>query len=218
MTPADHVLTEAVRALLHPGEVVYLHGLEGSPQGTRGTWIQQRLGGMGVDLDTSVARQVLGDVRSLGLPLDPGGSDLERAFAVPMERARERLRQAPSPQLLVGASFGGAVLLKLMDEGSWRGPALFLAGAGAALTPIQSLPESSRALFIHCPEDDTVPVQGSRSLAGTGGPNVHLLEISDGDDPHRLPGILSSGVLAAAVAWLLEPLASARPERVASFD
>jgi len=218
VTHADHCLTEAVRALLDPGEVVYLHGLESSPQGARGSWIRERLGGMGVDLDTSVARQVLGTARSEGATLEPGGADLERAFAVPMERARERLSQAPKPQLLVGSSFGGAVLLKLMDEGSWRGPALFLAGAGAALTPIRSLPAGSRAMLIHCAEDETVPVQGSRSLAGTGGAQVHLLEVSEGAEPHRLPGIAGSGVLAAAIAWLLEPLALQRPGRVKRFD
>jgi len=203
-------LTDTMSSFLEPGEVVYLHGLESSPDGAKGQWIQDRLGGMGVDLDTSVARQVLSAVRSTGRSLDLEGAEMQRAFAVPMERARARLAAEPAPQLLVGSSFGGAVLLKLMDEGSWRGPALFLACAGVSLTPIRALPEGSRALLIHCPEDDTVPVQGSRLLAATGGRDVQLLEVSEGEEPHRLPGVLRNGILDAAVAWLLEPLAAER--------
>jgi len=201
-----------MRSFLAPGEVVYLHGLESSPDGAKGQWIRDRLGGMGVDLDTSVAREVLAPARTTGLDLDLDfeGEQMQQAFAVPMKRARARLASAPAPQLLVGSSFGGAVLLKLMDEGSWQGPALFLASAGVALTSIRALPEGSRALLVHCPEDDTVPVQGSRTLAATGGRDVQLLEVREGDDPHRLPGILSNGILDAAVAWLLEPLAAER--------
>ncbi len=165
---------------------------------------------MGVDLDTSVAQQLLSEARASGRALDLSGDELQRAFAVPLARVRERIRQEPKPQILVGSSFGGAVLLKLMDEGTWRGPALFLACAGVGLTPIRALPQGSRALFVHCPQDDTVPVHGSRLLARTGGDDVHLLEVSEGNDPHRLPGILSNGVLDAAIGWLLEPLAVQR--------
>jgi hypothetical protein len=205
-TAADHYLTVNLRSLLEPGELVYLHGLESSPDGAKGSWLSEHLGGVGVDLDTSVAQEVLGAAHGSERPLDLGGDEMERAFAVPMARARQRLREQPQPQLLVGSSFGGAVLLKLMDEGSWRGPALFLACAGVALTPIRALPAGSRAVLIHSPEDGTVPVEGSRLLARTGGPDVHMLEVTAGPEPHRLPGILSNGVLATAISWLLEPL------------
>jgi len=210
VTAADEYLTASLRSLLEPGEVVYLHGLESSPDGAKGSWLREHLGGVGVDLDTSVAQQVLAAARAAGRPLDLGGDEMERAFAVPMARARQRLREKPEPQLLVGSSFGGAVLLKLMDEGSWRGPALFLACAGVALTPIRALPPGSRAVLIHCPEDGTVPVEGSRILARTGGANVHMLEVRAGSEPHRLPGILSNGLLGTAIAWLLEGLVAER--------
>ena len=64
MILADKCLTEAIGSLLVPGEVVYLHGLESSPDGAKGSWLREHLGGMGVDLDTSVAQQVLGAARA----------------------------------------------------------------------------------------------------------------------------------------------------------
>jgi len=207
------VLCDALGSYLAAGEVVYLHGLESSPDGAKGSWLRDRLGGHGVDLDTSVAQEVLADARAAGRPLDLAG-DVERAFAVPMERARERLMQEPTPQLLIGSSFGGAVLLRLMAEGNWTGPALFLACAGVTLTRERTLPEGSRALLIHCPEDDVVPFAGSQLLARSGGRDVHLMAVSEEDEPHRLPSILTNGVLAAAIAWLLQPLAIERGAEV----
>jgi len=207
------VLCDALGSYLAAGEVVYLHGLESSPDGAKGSWLRDRLGGHGVDLDTSVAQEVLADARAAGRPLDLAG-DMERAFAVPMERARERLMQEPTPQLLIGSSFGGAVLLRLMAEGNWTGPALFLACAGVTLTRERTLPEGSRALLIHCPEDDVVPFAGSQLLARSGGRDVHLMAVSEEDEPHRLPSILTNGVLAAAIAWLLQPLAIERGAEV----
>ena len=213
MISADTVLCDALGSYLAAGEVVYLHGLESSPDGAKGSWLRDRLGGHGVDLDTSVAQEVLADARAAGRPLDLAG-DMERAFAVPMERARERLMQEPTPQLLIGSSFGGAVLLRLMAEGNWTGPALFLACAGVTLTRERTLPEGSRALLIHCPEDDVVPFAGSQLLARSGGRDVHLMAVSEEDEPHRLPSILTNGVLAAAIAWLLQPLAIERGAEV----
>ena len=209
MLSADTVLCDALCSFLAPGEVVYLHGLESSPHGAKGTWLRDRLGGDGVDLDTSVAREVLAESRAAGRSIDLAG-EMERAFSVPMERVRARLAQEPVPQLLIGSSFGGAVLLRLMAEGSWTGPALFLACSGVTLTKERALPEGSRALLIHCPEDDVVPFAGSQLLARSGGRDVHLMAVSEEDEPHRLPSILTNGVLAAAVAWLLQPLVVAR--------
>ena len=209
MTSAETVLCDALRSVLALGEVVYLHGLESSPSGAKGTWLHDNLGGMGVDLDTSIARQVLAAARVAGSPM-ASKEGMERAFAVPMRRARARLAEAPLPQLLIGSSFGGAVLLRLMGEGSWTGPALFLAGAGVSLTQVRELPQGSRALLIHCRRDDVVPFAGSVLLARSGGPGVRLLEVSEGDEPHRLPNILTNGILATAVCWLLQPLAVAR--------
>lgn len=208
-TASDTVLCDALRSFIRRGEVVYLHGLESSPQGTKGTWLHENLGGMGVDLDTSVACRVLSDARAAERPLNHE-SEMDLAFAVPMERARARLLQQPAPQLIIGSSFGGAVLLRLMAEGSWQGPALFLACAGVALTEHNELPEGSRALLIHCPEDDVVPFAHSELLARSGGPLVHLMEVSEAEQPHRLPTILDNGVLASAICWLLQPLAAER--------
>jgi hypothetical protein len=97
-----------------------------------------------------------------------------------------------------------------MAEGSWQGPALFLACAGVALTQYKELPDGSRALLIHCPDDEVVPFAHSQLLARSGGPQVHLMEVSEAEQPHRLPTILENGMLASAVGWLLQPLAVER--------
>jgi hypothetical protein len=64
--------------------------------------------------------------------------------------------------------------------------------------------------LIHCPEDEVVPISGSQLLARSGGRDVHLMVVSEEHEPHRLPSILTNGVLAAAIAWLLQPLSAAR--------
>ena len=75
--------------------VLFLHGLEGSPHGTKGTWLREHYDVVAPALDTSSIEAALED-----------------ALAA----------LAAEPDVVVGSSFGGAVLLELLHVGAWRGP------------------------------------------------------------------------------------------------
>ena len=155
--------------------VLFLHGLEGSPHGTKGTWLREHYDVVAPALDTSSIEAALED-----------------ALAA----------LAAEPDVVVGSSFGGAVLLELLHVGAWRGPCVFLAGAGPKLTGRRTLPPGGRAVLVHGLQDDVVPPEDSRLLAASRADDVRLVEVDDG---HRLGGVLRSGVLRQAIAWAIEP-------------
>ena len=89
--------------------------------------------------------------------------------------------------VVVGSSFGGAVALELLTSGAWKGPTLLLCPAhrkvaGRAWSPTPKLPaEASKVLVVHGYQDETVPIDDSRSLVR--GTTTKLIEVDDG---HRL--------------------------------
>lgn len=181
--------------------VVFLHGLESSvdadgvPTGSKARHLRSRYDAETVALDTTVARGLkerLGD-SAFVYPFD----GYEEAFAVPLARARAALRE--DTELVVGSSFGGAVLLRLLHETpGWRGPSIFLAGAGVKITPYRDLPSGVPVELIHGEGDSIVPPGDSQLLASTS-ESSRLTLIDDG---HRL-GTVVDGVLDAAIERLL---------------
>lgn len=177
--------------------IVFLHGLESGPTGTKARWLAERYGATAVDLDTRAAVASHAEAAAAGVPWDFRWPSLEAAFRVPMVRARAAI--TADTGLLVGSSFGGAVLTRLLTEGSWAGPSLLIAPAGLKLTGRASLPAGPPILLVHGRRDDVVPVEDSRRVAAESGANVVLWEI--GDD-HRMATLMSNGLFEAAIAWL----------------
>jgi pimeloyl-ACP methyl ester carboxylesterase len=183
-------------------EIVFLHGLEsatdetGVPVGSKASFLRERYAANLVALDTRVAVDVAARCereRPEGWTYPyPGYDD---AFATPMARARAALTL--STQLVIGSSFGGAVLLRLLHEGGWSGPSLFLAGAGPKLTPYRTLPAGVRALLVHGTADEVVSIEDSRALVRTSD-QAALWEVDDG---HRLASVLTDETLERAIAW-----------------
>lgn len=183
--------------------IVFLHGLESpvddalQPIGRKATWLRERYPDVltpGLDTRAMVAlRQRVQAGHTLT------EAELAEAWRAPMARGREAL--ATGPDLVIGSSFGGAVLLRLVrEEPRWRGPCLFLAGAGVALTDWRTLPDDLRAVLVHGRRDTVIPLAHSRLLVRSAGPQVQLWEVG-GD--HGLADAVTDGTLAAAIAWLL---------------
>jgi hypothetical protein len=177
--------------------VLYLHGLESGPDGSKAAWLKRTQAAFAVDLDTTHARASATQAKASGVPWDHQWRDIKGDFRVPLERARAAI--GPETRVIVGSSFGGAVLTHLIHEGSWRGPSLFIASAGLKLTGHQALPEGARHLLLHGRDDTVVPLSDSRTIAAQSGDNVVLWEVSDG---HRMKTIMPSGLLDLAVDWL----------------
>jgi alpha/beta superfamily hydrolase len=101
------------------------------------------------------------------------------------------------PDVVVGSSFGGAVVVALLERGAWRGPTLLLAPAQRHYPVPERLPANVPTYIVHGTRDDVVSIEGSRALARTGTAEcVRLFEV---DDEHRLQTLVTSGRLAELV-------------------
>jgi alpha/beta superfamily hydrolase len=154
------------------GTMIFFHGRESGPGGTKARWLAARYGAITPALDTS---------------------RLEVAVAQASDAVL-----AHAPTCVVGSSFGGAVAVSLLRSGVLQAPVVLIAPAAAKLGVHNALPTGSRVTVIHGDGDDVVPVSDSIALAATGGPGVRLEIISGGD--HRLNRILEDGVLEQAIA------------------
>lgn len=152
------------------------HGLEGSPQGSKSRALGAYFEAETPAMDTT---------------------DFEACVAVHAEALR-RFR----PHVLVGSSFGGAVVVALLERGDWRGPTLLLAQAARLYDPSVRLPAGVPVILVHAPGDDVVPVDDSRQLAKTGSPE--LVRLLEPDDDHSLHRFVASGQLVRLVERLAD--------------
>ena len=100
-------------------------------------------------------------------------------------------------QIVIGSSFGGAVLAALIQRGDWPGPALFLAQAALRRGLDTRLPTQAPVWIVHGTRDTVVSVEDSRRLAAANpGGNFRLIEV---DDDHSLHTSVDSGAL---IGWV----------------
>lgn len=184
-----------------PGAVVFLHGLEspigrgGVPCGRKASFLREELDATTPNLDTRVAVAEARRQIELGHPWARPLSGCGEAFAAPLAHARAAVHGA---EVVVGSSFGGAVLLRLLNEEELGLPSVLLAGAGPKLTPHRSLPVGVRVLLVHGLRDDVVPARDSIELFGSS-PDAALLLL---DDEHGLPTVVGPTLL-RGIAWCL---------------
>lgn len=172
--------------------MLFLHGLESGPGGTKARWLAERHGAFTPDLRTAALAEVMAAGR-----ID-GPEAYEAAAATSYAIAREALADE-RPDVLVGSSFGAALAVALLRDGLWRGPTLLLACASRRLLGDVPIPAGVRAVLIHGRYDDVVPLDDARWLAAAAGPGVLLWEVAD---DHRLGAQLDNGVIDAALGWL----------------
>lgn len=158
--------------------IVFLHGLESGPTGTKAAWLRARYGAFTPALDTT------------SFPAAVAGA----AAAIAEHR----------PQVIVGSSYGGAVATRLVLDGVWTGPTVLIAPAAHRLGIDASLPPGTRAIVIHGDLDDVVLLADSHALVTGAGEGVELWTIAGGD--HRLNRILEDGTLALALEKLGVPV------------
>lgn len=159
--------------------VLFVHGLESSPQGTKARVLAEHFEAWTPAMDTS---------------------DFEACVAQQAEAIRSF-----APDVVVGSSFGGAVVVALLQRGLWKGPTLLLAQAAAEQGVRPELPTGVRVWIVHGRHDEVVPPASSRRLARTG--SASLVRHIEVDDDHRLSRSVADGRL---VAWVRELAAAER--------
>ena len=174
--------------------VLFIHGKEGSPQGSK--------------------------ARALAAVFETETPAMDTSnFEVCVAQQAEAIRRF-QPDVVVASSFGGAVAVALLQREAWSGPTLLLAQAAQRLGVRGRLPLGARVWMVHARGDDVVPIADSRRLARTGTPGyVRLVEV---DDDHALHDFVASGALVATVQALWEarddpPAAGSAPGRFERF-
>lgn len=173
--------------------LVFLHGLEGSPQGRKPSWL--RAAGFEVTaptLPTQTLMPYLGQALSR-LP--------EHSFAEALAVAQAAV-EATRPEVLIGSSFGGGLAVELCHRGLWRGPLVLLAPAARRAFGHDRLPAlGARAAVLHGRFDDIVPPQDSLELAARSRGDVELTLV---DDDHRLAASVDRGLMGRLIHHVLE--------------
>lgn len=154
--------------------VQFAHGLESSPQGNKARLFAEHFQASTPVMNTS---------------------DFETCV-----RVHTAELEAFRPDVLVGSSFGGAVVAALLQRGLWRGPTLLLAQASRHYLPAACLPEGVRVILVHAHDDPIVDVADSRALAQTG--TKALVELIEVDDDHALSEFTRSHELLAVIRRL----------------
>ena len=163
--------------------VQFIHGLEGSPQGSKARLLAQHFDTCAPAMDT-------------------------RDFEAALEVQAEALRTF-RPDVLVGSSFGAALAVELLARGLWRGPTLLLAQAAVRMLDDPRLPEGVAVWLVHGTRDELIDVEESRALARSGTPElVRLFEV---DDDHPLRACVADGRLIDWVRELAKSEASPKP-------
>jgi predicted esterase len=153
--------------------VQFVHGLEGSPQGAKARLFARHFTACTPAMNTR---------------------DFQSCVALQAETLC-----GFEPDVLVGSSFGAAVVVEMLRRDLWRGPTMLLAQAALRRMPDARLPEGIPVWIVHGTEDRLIDVEESRCLAGTGTPEqVRLIEVAD---DHSLHASVRNGEL---VEWVRE--------------
>jgi len=174
---------------------MFVHGLESNAQGFKAVYLARHFEVVATEMDTTFVVVVRGGDKSAKLKVD--ADRFERCVQAQMETLRRC-----KPDVLFGSSFGGAVCLRLIEKGAWRGPTVLLAQAHLVLfpdLPPPSVPVGMPITFIHGLRDTVVPIEGSRRLAELAadangsavGDDIHsVVRLVMPDDTHGLQTVL----------------------------
>ena len=184
--------------------VVFLHGLESGPAGSKARYIRRHFPAACVpDLGMSAwdPRKKNSATRNLAnLQASLDGCTRDAMTAI---REAQSADEGVGKLLVVGSSWGGMVALRCIEREGLRpdatlllAPALAAKGFYGWFWPradiseghLDCLPPKS-VLVVHGTADDTVPIDASRELAAIFPSAVDLLEVDGGD--HRLNNALN---------------------------
>ena len=175
--------------------VLFLHGLEGSPQGQKAQHLLEHWGAYTPQMPSG---QLIHLKSVWGAWVNVPSLMLSDAVNSLMEGVEMAIRDF-QPDIVVGSSMGGALAFKAMLDGLWSGPTIFLNPAIFQLLR----KDATRQL----PGARTVWILGSEDVITPYPANLQACAACDGasmviDDNHRLAKAVTHGYLDAAIKKL----------------
>ena len=184
-------------------KILFLHGLEGSPTGTKSRHLQEVWGAVTPHIRTSdmvnLKNKCYGQWQILDI------DDIEEAMEISYNDARDAINYM-KPDLVVGSSLGAALLFKLYASGGYTGPGVFLAPAVPHLIKDEDITSGCATIKDY----NTTWLLGEVDTVVSNTGNVEIAKRCNGNiifspnDCHRLLKAQSSGILDAAILTSIE--------------
>lgn len=162
---------------------MYLHGLEGNANGTKGLYCQIQY--------NAVAPQMPATLESL---MRNRKDCIKNCYQIAKEAV-----EIHKPDLIIGSSFGGGITITLMQNNVHKGKAILLAPAGVKYGLSTHIPQGNQVVIIHDRSDEIVPYQDS-VLIESMNDNSTLITTTGG---HRLINLTTDGLLDYVVKTML---------------
>ena len=184
-------------------KVLFLHGLEGSSTGSKALALQTAWGAMCPTIRTNSLLELKD--RCANNWDNASQSEKDSAIADSFADAADAVRYM-KPDIVVGSSLGGALLLKLYASGLYTGPGVFLA---PAIPNLISDIEIAKAR----PQLEATPtmwVLGEVDFVVPNRPNIQLAKSVRGNvivtpgDSHRLEISRENGTIDSAILTCIE--------------
>ena len=160
-------------------DVFYIHGYEGSANGTKGSWLKKHFSCYGPEMPEARTTHPLGKKAPIGDVLE----SIKTAI-IPSALLIDQHIQKHRPKVIVASSFGTAVWLKLVQEKGYRIPSVLLAPACIFLGIGDAFPTDMRTIIIHGTKDTLIPIKQAQQLHINSGPKSLFWPI---EDQHSLP-------------------------------
>ena len=184
-------------------KILFLHGLEGSASGAKAVSLQEKWGAMCPTIRTANLRELKEKCADNWDNATQG--QIDQAIKESLSDVTDAVRYM-QPDIIVGSSLGGALLLKLYASGQYSGPGVFLAPAIPNLISDTEVAKAHSQLQ----ENTTSWVLGELDTIVPNRPNIRLARLVGGNiivtpnDTHRLEISRESGIIDAAILTCIE--------------
>ena len=184
-------------------KILYLHGLEGSPDGSKASYLRKNWSAFTPPIRT----EAVSDLRSKysGVWKNSSFEEIEEAMSTAYSDALDAVNYL-KPDIVVGSSLGAAILYKLFADEHYSGSAIFLAPAIPHLLSDDVISKGSAGVsqnpscWVLAELDTLVPNSVNASLCKAVSGNL----IYSPNDSHRLHKALNSGLIDAAILTAIE--------------
>lgn len=161
-------------------DIFYIHGYEGSSNGTKGRWLKENFSCFGIDMPDAKSSHPLGKKAPLPEVLNEIRNAIEPS-AVFIKPYIKKIQ----PKIVVASSFGTAVWLKIIQEDpAFAVPSILLAPACSLLKIGNAFPKDLRTIIIHGTKDEIIPMEEAQKIHEASGSKSLFWPI---EDEHSLP-------------------------------